>query len=822
MKNITPNKMPAVADRFRFKKNQREDYARAAMHDGCILGHDTGCGKGLALFVWPALKVGFERSLRTATGTDSEPIGLRPLAAVLLVAPGDLHNQVIMEGRDKFRAKVMVLDSQEKFLQLSSLNPRTGERTLPPGYYLSSYTQLASNGVTPLPKFDGQNILGMMQLLGIGEGSAIEFFNDRGRHFRRAYERLSASPLDSAAQLEMAWHIARKQYDTDKWRDEVDEDYKLLKNFATPNGGCDSHFNDLEDEQQAFVLHATVSHIHRECQLSIGETRYYKPILKADSPAANSSPTHHSSLKVKCVYSPSLADLCQDAFAACALDEGVKVKGEDTIVGLGVRQIAARYKLVLTATPIKNRLPDIFRLAWWATGARADAHARFPYPDSSAAREEFAGEFLISERNLTKEEMSETNRRYLKLTPQVCNLHRLWKMLGPIVLRRRKKDFGEDIVAKHRHIVRVPMGREQAAVYKFHLEANYIDRNGMPAVGAKLQALRIAAANPASRLLVRPHGDMKTKGEARSRSAYVPKVVSCLKLIQQILERGEQVVVFSAFHDSLDALSSRLNEADIRHAVCDGRMSQKKRGLIAEQFKLGPPKAGRPVASRYPLLLGGVECFSEGHSFNLCNNVILMCYSWAYDKFEQAINRVHRLNSLWDVNVYPIICEGSIDRKLEAMIQEKGDAAELVLDGHLLGEHQSEVNLAELLHIAQKEFSASGTGHQTIEESSLEADWPKLRLLLGRAMQSWSAGIVECPTAATCPMEFTMCASQAEVRPVLKTPDSGLIRTSSVHHRSIEDETVTVRKDSDDVIFEEMPLWKQAFRPGIVVSRPII
>jgi SNF2 family DNA or RNA helicase len=171
-----------------------------------------------------------------------------------------------------------------------------------------------------------------------------------------------------------------------------------------------------------------------------------------------------------------------------------------------------------------------------------------------------------------------------------------------------------------------------------------------------------------------------------------------------------------------------------------------------------------------------------------------MCIgSWAYDNFEQAINRVHRLNSLWDVNVYPIICEGSIDRKLEAMIQEKGDAAELVLDGHLLGEHQSEFNLAELLHIAQKEFSASHTG-QTIDESRLEEDWPKLRLLLGRAMQLWHAGIGCTPglcstSTNTCPMEITMQAKQV-------------------------DETLAVRKDSatDNAICAELPLWKQEFR----------
>jgi hypothetical protein len=297
------------------------------------------------------------------------------------------------------------------------------------------------------------------------------------------------------------------------------------------------------------------------------------------------------------------------------VDEGVKMKGEDTIIGTGVRQINARFKLVLTATPIKNRLPDVFRLAWWSTGARAEAHARFPYPDSSAARDEFASEFLISERNLSKEKESHSkSQRYKKLTPQVCNVHRLWKMFAPIILRRRKADFGEEIVPKLRQVVRVPMGAEQAAVYRYHLKARYTDKNGKPAIGAQLQALRIAAANAASELLVRPCGD-GTKGQPRSRTAYIPKLHAALKLIHQGLERGEQAIVFSAFHDSLDALSARLAEAGVAHCVADGRISQKRCAALAAQFKLGPGK------SPWPVMLAGVDCMSEGHSFNLCNNV---------------------------------------------------------------------------------------------------------------------------------------------------------------------------------------------------------
>ena len=77
---------------------------------------------------------------------------------------------------------------------------------------------------------------------------------------------------------------------------------------------------------------------------------------------------------------------------------------------------------------------------------------------------------MVSERNLTKEEAAQStgrcgSHRYVKFTPQICNVHRAWKLLAPVILRRRKDDCGEDIVKKVRLVVRVPMGLSQAAAY---------------------------------------------------------------------------------------------------------------------------------------------------------------------------------------------------------------------------------------------------------------------------------------------------------------------------------------------------------------------
>jgi len=686
---------------FRFRQFQLEDYARSALHDGVILGHDTGLGKTIAMFIWPLLKAGY------LTGP------LRPAKPVLLVVPGDGHDQTDDESRKHFKTKAARLDSQHTFLKLARPDPRTGRFALEPHYYLTSYTQLTSNGVAAFPELDRAHPQRTLSQLNLNEADTVDWFNRRSAIYSKEYSFLEASSDMPWNKIYSLWTAKRKQAGNDTARIQVlDESYYTLQKFTPLKSTRSPNFQLLSPEQQQFIRCELAIARHREFSAGIGTSRN----------------------GIKCIYSPSLADLCQDCFSVCVVDEGTKIKGDDTIIGTGVRQINAPFRLVLTATPIKNRFPDVFYLAHYVTGGHEEPTARFPY--GNLDKQTFAEEFLVSERNLSKEDDSENKRRFVKFTPQVCNVHRAWKLLAPIILRRRKDDCGEDIVPKIRHAVHVPMGLSQAAAYQFHLKARYLDKNGRPAIGAKLQALRIAAANPASQLLTRPEHDI-TPGAPCSRYIYIPKVATTLELIRQVMERREQVLVASAFQDGLDVFSARLNEAGVKHLVLDGRMTQKRRGELARLFKLGPPRAvtqgltGRCAV--HPVALVGAESMAELHSFNLCNNVILTAYSWAYDKFEQIINRAHRLNSPWPVNVWSVICDGSVDRKLEAGIHEKKDAAELVLDGHLLGENPHEVNLAELLHIAQREFADV----KTIDEEELEQSWPRLRAALGKAFIKW-------------------------------------------------------------------------------------
>jgi hypothetical protein len=433
---------------------------------------------------------------------------------------------------------------------------------------------------------------------------------------------------------------------------------------------------------------------------------------------------------IRCIFGPSLVDLIHGQFGCVSFDEGIRLKSEDGIISNAIRNLDPPFRLVLTATPVKNRLKDIFYLLHWSAGGSDKPTAKFPYADGE--QERFTADFCVCERNLTQElkkkgehAVKRANRKGKKPRGrpgvEVCSIHRLWKLIAPIVLRRRKSDIGEDIVKKTKHIIRAPMGFKQHKVYKYHLEADYLDKNGQSAMMAKLQALRSVAAAPTSALLQLQ--DDNVFGMHRSNTDYIPKLAACLTILEQRMREGEQSVVFSALHEPLDALSKRLTEARVPHEVLDGRKSAVIRGRLAMEFQKGLAKGASPI------LLAGLRAMGEGNSWPLANNVILLAYDWAYDAFEQGINRCHRLDSVKDVNVWPIICTGSIDRKLESQISEKADAAELTIDGRLIGEDVQEVSLRDLLKMAQEEFREA----TVLKEEQLEEEWPALRAKLTEA-----------------------------------------------------------------------------------------
>ena len=372
-------------------------------------------------------------------------------------------------------------------------------------------------------------------------------------------------------------------------------------------------------------------------------------------------------------------------------------------------------------------------------------------------------------------------KRFQKATPECCNLHRLWKLVAPILLRRRKDDIGEDIVKKVFHQLDVPLGTTHAAVYRYHLENDYtsIDSRGreMKNAASQLMALRQASASPHTPNLkprLGPNG-----GPYRATTVWTPKLMACLTLIRDQMRGGRQGAVFSAFREPLTDIAGLLAEAGVRSAVLNGDTSPAKRGALSARFRAGrgtgpgsgvsglgspdaKPQNPDPASLSLPVVLCGIESTAEGHNWPNARYVVRFDLAQALDKNVQGPNRVHRLTSPEDVDVYDLVNRGTVDLRLRELAQKKGDTSDLVLDGRLMGEAREELNIQELLKHAVATFDADGT----VPEASLVARWPALREELRAAQRAWDAGTTATTAAPTTAASFRFPAPVKAEPPV--------------------------------------------------------
>jgi hypothetical protein len=277
--------------------------------------HDTGLGKSIAGLALPCLWGDFVLN---------EAGGLHPAVPTLLIAPEHLHEQWANEAWDRFHIRFTKLDCQDTYLRLSS----AGTKPLAPGYYITSFTQLATNKVDRFPSPESMLTMDANELKKLCDKYGVDA------------KRAAVTPLPFA--------LNRR----------------------------DSRIGDDEEED---LEHGPMARVRAAL------TARFDKLLEGVGIQDKNG--------IRCVYSASLADLCRKAFDVVVIDEATKIKGDQTLVGLGCRLMDPKYRLVLTATPIKNRLPDVFWLIWWATGGKAEAHPRWPYSSEDGQQETFSAEF---------------------------------------------------------------------------------------------------------------------------------------------------------------------------------------------------------------------------------------------------------------------------------------------------------------------------------------------------------------------------------------------------------------------------------------------
>jgi len=398
------------------------------------------------------------------------------------------------------------------------------------------------------------------------------------------------------------------------------------------------------------------------------------------------------------------------------IDEGTKMKSDDSLMSLSIRGIRARFRLLLTGTPIKNYIPDAFWLLWWALGNRS---VKFPF-DYQGGYTKFAREFAVAE--YTLDEWG-SKRGSGKILPEVANLSVLWRLLCSSIIRRRKEETGEPLVPRKLVPVICPLGERQVRMYSDWLDGftrYFIDTHpdlpicDYPSVVERSSAilgqfwkLEFSSVLP----------EAEPDGYYPRGSNWTPSNLKVLELAAEHARNGDKVLIGSSLMAYGPWVAGHLN----RKGISAVHVTEESEGRIHTK---SPAKRAAAVygfrTDRASVLCASIYSMKLGHNLDVANVVILRGLPWDYSSFDQFIARVHRLTSRRPVTIYVVMAEGTIDERKWELINQKGAASQLALDGTLYHQDTEQIDLQQILDELKQKGISSGSA---IPEEQIRLQW---------------------------------------------------------------------------------------------------
>ncbi|HRQ87711.1 MAG TPA: DEAD/DEAH box helicase [Bacteroidia bacterium] len=307
------------------------------------------------------------------------------------------------------------------------------------------------------------------------------------------------------------------------------------------------------------------------------------------------------------------------------LDEGQQIKNPDSKAAKAARALPGSNRLVLTGTPIENRLLDVWSLMGFAMPG------------------------ILGDRKYFRENFDKRKDGHCQT--------RLTARLRPFLLRRTKGEVALDLPPKIEEDVFSEMEDVQLALYKAELEriqkvllgieSDESLRKNSFVILQGLMRLRQICCHPG---LI----DQKHRWEESA------KLNALFYLLDQLHEEGHKVLVFSQFVSMLDIIKEELEERDRPYSYLTGQT--KNRHEVISDFQ----ETKEPKTFLLSLKAGG-----SGLNLTSASYVILYDPWWNPAVENQAIDRCHRIGQESKVNAYRLLMRDSVEEKIRVLQQQK-------------------------------------------------------------------------------------------------------------------------------------------------------
>eukprot|EP01060_Flectonema_neradi_P007214 TRINITY_DN15002_c0_g1_i1.p1 TRINITY_DN15002_c0_g1~~TRINITY_DN15002_c0_g1_i1.p1 ORF type:complete len:1113 (+),score=244.13 TRINITY_DN15002_c0_g1_i1:70-3408(+) len=329
-------------------------------------------------------------------------------------------------------------------------------------------------------------------------------------------------------------------------------------------------------------------------------------------------------------------------FEYLILDEGHKIKNDESTIATNVRKLKCVSRLLITGTPLQNNLKELWALL------------NFLMPSIFRDNDDFEGWFDTAAG-----------------TSESKVMDRLHKMLKPFMLRRIKTEADAEIPPKKEVYVACKLSKMQRTWYQTILARDtelVNDDDGVRASTTSalkniMMQLRKCCNHPflfegtEEPPFITDESIVKNSGKM----IILDKLLA--KLLSEPKETRQKILIFSQMTRVLDILSDYLEYRNYRYCRLDGGTPGEQRDLQMNDFN-------SPNTDKQIFILS-TRAGGLGINLQSASVVILFDSDWNPQQDLQAMDRAHRIGQKRPVTVYRFITEGTMEERMYQRAMKK-------------------------------------------------------------------------------------------------------------------------------------------------------
>jgi SNF2 family DNA or RNA helicase len=328
-------------------------------------------------------------------------------------------------------------------------------------------------------------------------------------------------------------------------------------------------------------------------------------------------------------------------WAGVILDEAQNIKNPETKQAKAACSMESGCRIALTGTPVENNVGDLWSIMHFLNpgflGTQADFRRNFFIPIQAGRDPEAAD--------------------------------RLKRITSPFVLRRLKTDKSiiDDLPEKLEMKVFCTLTKEQASLYTAVLKE--LEEPLESAEGIQRKGLVLAALSKLKQVCNHPAQFLGDNSSIPGRSG---KVARLTEMLEEIIEVGDRALVFSQFAEMGEILKRHLQDTFGREILfLHGGVPKKQRDQMVERFQ--------GESSDTPIFVLSLKAGGLGLNLIRANHVFHFDRWWNPAVENQATDRAFRIGQTKNVQVHKFLCAGTLEEKIDEMIERKKDIAEKVV-----------------------------------------------------------------------------------------------------------------------------------------------